>query len=77
MKEKITTSLERKEKHDGSVRFISKRHCETKRGYSDNDVEFMINNDGSISLAADKCEHFIYLYPEQVKHLKKVLKVKP
>ena len=41
--------------------------------YSDNDVNISRHTDGAMSFSSDHAENFIFLYPQQVKQLKKIL----
>jgi len=43
-------------------------------GYGDNKIEILLYEDGAMAFSSDGEEHFIYLYPKQINHLKKVLK---
>jgi hypothetical protein len=46
----------------------------TEHGYNENDIVVSIKKDGAISFNDDRLDGgFIYLYPEQVKHLKNIL----
>ncbi len=57
-------------------KYVSEYYDGTEDGYSSHDIKITIKNDGAIYFSKENSEDFIYLYPEQVKHLKKILKVR-
>ena len=59
-------------------RFILNYRCDNAvGGYQDNDVVISRYSDGSIAFSDNGAEDFIYLYPQQIKHLKKILAMHP
>ena len=42
-------------------------------GYTENEIRMRILNDGALTL--DEGNNYIYLHPEQVEHLRKVLEI--
>lgn len=77
MKKKVTTSL-KKVPNDARITgawFVSSRHEEDEHGYSDNTVSISLDVTGAIFLSESETDGgFVYLYPEQVKHLESILK---
>ena len=52
-------------------------HAEDSRGYSDHTIVIRKGLDGHLSFSEPGSDGgFIYLYPEQVKHLRRVLKAR-
>ena len=79
MKKKVTVQLVTVQQKDIADRewkeFVSGRHEEDERGYSDNDITISFKADGTMCFSDDTLEgQIIYLYPEQVKHLESVLR---
>jgi len=60
-------------------KFVSNYRCDNAhRGHHENDVLVTRYSDGAISFSeCDSAEDFIYLYPQQIKHLKKILAMHP
>jgi hypothetical protein len=72
-------TLDKVEKHiheDSKLEFKSKRYEGDENGYSENSIHISLGKDRSICFAGDNDGAFIYLYPEQVKHLRKILRIK-
>jgi len=61
---------------DSKSEFISSRYEGTDSGYSESEIKICVGENGSISFSGDGDGQFIYLYPEQVKHLRKILRIK-
>jgi hypothetical protein len=72
----ITFEKAKKHIHDDSlIEGILKYYAGDEKGYEDHDIRISIGRDGSLSLSDyDVDSGFIYLYPEQVELLKKLLK---
>ena len=60
-------------------KFVLNYRCDNAvGGHEENDILITRYSDGSISFSeADTAEDFIYLYPQQIKHLKKILSMRP
>jgi hypothetical protein len=56
------------------ARYKSRYFHGTKSGYNEYNIEIVTKKDGAIFFSNVDDDGFIYLYPEQVKHLKKILK---
>lgn len=61
---------------DGKRVAVLEYYKGTGTGTEEHDISVSIKRDGSVSLSEERGEGFIYLYPEQVKMLKKLLKVR-
>jgi hypothetical protein len=61
---------------DVKRKYLSEYYNGTERGYSSHDIEISLEKDGTIELGEEDGEGFIYLYPEQAKHLKRILNTK-
>jgi len=48
-----------------------------KKGYEKHRVKMERREDGAIILSEESSEFMVYLYPEQVKHLRKLLRNRP
>lgn len=59
---------------DEKARYESRYFHGTKSGYNEHNVEIATNKDGAIFFSNMDDDGFIYLYPEQVKHLRKILR---
>ena len=56
--------------------FILHYRCDNIRGgYNENKIKAIRYSDGALSVASE--ESFVYLYPQQIKHLKKILAIRP
>ena len=75
MKKHIKSSIKAVDTVDVTDRniFVSHRREETDNGYSENTIYLTKLENGSLYFTDDDSENFIYLYPEQIKHLRKVL----
>jgi len=60
-------------------KFVSNYRCDNLHGgHCENDILVTRYSDGAISFSEnDTAEDFIYLYPQQIKHLKKILAMRP
>ena len=70
---KCTLKKDKKCNRDGS-RYVSHYYKGDKLGYHENNVNITVDEDKAISFSSEDAENFIYLYPEQIKHLKRLLK---
>lgn len=62
---------------DSKAEFISYRYRGDSKGYGDTVIKIALGKDGSISFSDEHSDSgFVYLYPEQVKHLKRILGIK-
>jgi hypothetical protein len=61
---------------DSAAEFKSYRYHGDEKGYEDTTVEINFYNDGAVSFSEEGTDKFIYLYSEQVKHLKIILGIK-
>ena len=62
---------------DVLIEICVSRYEGTKSGYTQYDISMSLKRDGAVTLSDQSIDGaFIYLYPEQVKELKKLLKVK-
>lgn len=59
---------------DSKAEYVSHRYEGDKHGFNETNITIYVGRSGSLSFANDG-EGFIYLYPEQVKHLRKILRV--
>lgn len=74
-KARLLTLKKKEDEKNVRREYVSELYDGTERGYSSNDVKIIIHANGAIYLSGE--EHGgVYLYPEQVKHLKKILRVK-
>ena len=62
---------------DVSREFVLRYMGDVENKYSDHDVNISRHADGAMSFSSDHAENFIYLYPQQIKHLKKILAIRP
>jgi len=70
----IKCTLKKDKRWDGDGdKYICHYYKGDKQGYHENDVTITVH-DKAIYFSDESAEHFIYLYPEQVKHLKKLLR---
>jgi len=60
-------------------KFVMGYRCDKPAGgFHENNVMAIRYSDGSLSFSDnDSVEDFIYLYPQQIKHLKKILAMRP
>lgn len=56
-------------------KFVLAYRNSTNGGYNENDIAVARYSDGSLSVANG--ESFVYLYSQQIKHLKKILAMRP
>ncbi len=79
-KGKIVTLDEIKKKNfthrDSKAEFISSRYEGTDSGYSESEIKICVGENDSISFSGNGDGQFIYLYPEQVKHIRTILRIK-
>ncbi len=61
---------------DGDHVYISDRYLGTDCGYEEQTVKIVKTKDGAIFFSDDNGEGLIYLHPEQVEHLRKILQGK-
>ena len=73
-KGKIVEFEKQKPLKDERKRFLSHRYKGTDEGYSENNVVMIKQKDGAICFSGDGDGAFVYLYPEQVRHLREFLK---
>jgi hypothetical protein len=64
--------LETKESGERCFRSWQVFHTD-EGGYTENEIAMRILNDGALAL--DMGNNYLYLYPEQVEHLRKVLEI--
>lgn len=63
--------------HKGSkAEFISYRYSGNDRGYGETSIRISLGKDRSISFSDELGDGFVYLHPEQAKHLKRILEIK-
>jgi hypothetical protein len=74
-KARLLTIANKESPKDVKRKYVSEYYDGTERGYSSNDIKIIVKNDGAVYFSGDS-EGFIYLYPEQVKHLKKILHIR-
>jgi hypothetical protein len=60
---------------DVKRKYVSEYYNGTEGGYFSHDIEISVKDDGAIWFSEEDGTGFIYLYPEQAKHLKKILRV--
>ena len=75
-KGKVSQIVEYEKLNRGTKKAVTISYCESKDGigYSENDVEVFFKEDGGLHFCSDPEHGQVYLYPEQVKLLKKLLK---
>jgi hypothetical protein len=56
-------------------KFLSEYYVGDEHGFYRNTVDILTDSDGGISLTDSSYGDNIYLYPEQVEHLKQILKL--
>jgi len=66
---KISLELTNKKRN----KYISHYFHGTKQGYKEHDITLTFDKDKSLALSSHSSEQFIYLYPEQVEHLRKII----
>jgi hypothetical protein len=59
---------------DEKICLVSHYYHGDKRGTSQHDVKMIRYKNGALSISDRNDEGWIYLYPEQVKHLRRVLR---
>lgn len=71
----VVWSFTKKKKRDDDIskECESKLYIGTEKGYSNHDLMFVKKKDGAIFFSESDGDGFIYLYPQQVKHLKQFL----
>ena len=62
---------------DSKAEFISYRYQGDGIGYGGSTIKIALGKDGSVSFSDENSDSgFVYLYPEQVRHLKRILEIK-
>ncbi len=78
MRKKPETFERKSENRDSDerARFVSWRDRQPQStNYRENEVEITVGKDRHVHFSGGDGEHFIYLYPAQVKHLIKILRL--
>jgi hypothetical protein len=74
IKDELVSVFSSENKKDEIGNFLSSYYEGSKDGYMLHEVEITLKDDGAIYLNDYSMgENFIYLYPKQVEHLKKIL----
>ena len=72
-KGKIVKEIKQKTEENDIVDVVLKYYNGDNSGYTDHDIEVSIGKDGSVHFCGDPEYEQVYLYPEQVKLLFKIL----
>jgi len=82
MTKKNFSSLQRKtDETDGNGHarheFVLRYRDDSENVFSDHDIDVSRYSDGAVSLSTNYAEDFIYIYADQIRHLKKILSLRP
>ncbi len=72
----IKLKKEKTLREDEKEKYLSIYYVGDKTGYHEHDIDITILKDGSLTIGEEDGQGFMYLYPEQVKHLKTILRAR-